>query len=311
MENRAYALWTGVFTLCLAALIGGALWWFSSGGRSTADYLIISSRSVTGLNPQAQVRFRGVRVGKVAQVDLLDSREVHIRIRIDADVPVSRGTRARISIQGLTGQGFVQLDDDGSNPLPPEEPIPGAPPVIGMQPGLLDQATEAGQEILGRLRTTTERIERILNNDNLGRIDDTLRHLATSSAHLEKTLAQTAALSADMRRFSSPDNAQRLSSTLENFQRASQNLEPAVADFRKALAKVEAASGRIDKLGADLQGRMAGDTLPRVNQLVQDLQTNSQQLNRLLDDLERSPQQLLLGKQTGVPGPGELSPASP
>jgi len=310
MENRAYALWVGLFALGLGGLILAAFWWFSSGGRGTTEYLIVSPRSVTGLNPQAPVRFRGVRVGKVTNVDLQDSREVYVTIRIDADTPVTRGTHARIGIQGLTGQGFVQLDDDGTNPATPSR-VGKGPPLIAMQPGLMDQATEAGQEIIARLKTSSERIERILSEDNLSRIDATLKNLSASSAHLEKTLAQTTALASDMRRFSSPENAQRLSATLEQFQNVSKQLSPAVEDFRKALTKVDAAGSRIDRLGADVQASITADTLPRVNQLVLDLQANSQQLSRVLDDVERSPQLLLLGKHQQVPGPGEIAPAKP
>lgn len=309
MENRAYALWVGVFTLGLGALVIAAFWWFSSGGQNTTAYLIVSPRSVTGLNPQAAVRFRGVRIGKVTDVDLLDSREVHILIQIESEVPITRATRAKIGIQGLTGQGFVQLDDDGSNPLPPAK-VGNGPPVIAMQPGLLDQATEAGQDILARLKTSSERIERILSEDNLARIDATLKSLAASSAHLERTLAQTNALAADMRRFSSPENAQRLASTLAQLQQVSTQLSPAVEDFRKALAKVDAAGTRIDRLGADVQASLTADTLPRVNQLMQDLQANSQQINRVLDEIERAPQSLILGKTPRQPGPGEVIPGA-
>lgn len=309
VENRAYALWVGVFTLALGALVMAAFWWFSSGGQNTTEYLIVSPRSVSGLNPQAAVRFRGVRVGKVTAVDLLDSREVHIRIQVEADVPVTRATRAKVGIQGLTGQGFVQLDDDGSNPLPPLGQA-GSPPVIAMQPGLLDQATEAGQDILARLKTSSERVERILSEDNLARIDATLKSLSASAAHLEKTLAQTQALAADMRRFTAPENAERLANTLKQLQQVSTQLSPAVEDFRKALAKVDAAGTRIDRLGADVQTSLAGETLPRVNQLMQDLQANSQQINRVLDEIERAPQSLLLGKGARQPGPGETLPGA-
>jgi len=41
------------------------------------------------------------------------------------------------------------------------------------------------------------------------------------------------------------------------------------------------------------------------------LQTNTQQLSRVLDDIERSPQLLLLGKRQQTPGPGETVPAKP
>lgn len=311
MENRAYALMVGLFVICLGAAAIMAFWWVSGGAQDTTKYLIVSPRSVTGLNPQAAVRYRGVRVGKVIDVDLQDSREVSILIRIDSDVPVTRGTRARIGTQGLTGQGFIQLDDDGSDPAPPKSIIAGGPRLIPMQPGLMDQATDSAQEIIGRLRKSSERMEQVLSPENVTRIDQTLKNLAASSASLEKALSQTAGLAADMRRFSSPENAERLTATLEQIQTMSKQLSPAVEDFRKALAKVDAAGTRIDRLGGDVQASLTADTLPRVNQLMLELQTNTQQLSRVLDDIERSPQLLLLGKRQQTPGPGETVPARP
>jgi phospholipid/cholesterol/gamma-HCH transport system substrate-binding protein len=309
MENRAYALFVGLFTLVLGGAVLICLWWFSGGSQDSTRYLIVSPRSVSGLNPQAAVRYRGVRVGKVIDVDLKDSREVYIQIRVDSDIPVTRGTRARIGSQGLTGQGFVMLDDDGADPAPPKL-MPGSQlPLISMASGAMSQSTtEGAQEIIGRLQSTSERVERLFSDENVDRLDKTLQHLAASSANLDKALAQSAALAQDMRRFASPENAEHLSATLEDVRNMSTRLAPAVEEFRAALAKVNAAGTRIDRLGADVQSSLTADTLPRVNQLLLELQTNTQQLSRVLDEVERSPQLLLLGKRQQVPGPGETRP---
>jgi len=309
MENRAYALFVGLFTLVLGGAVLICLWWFSGGSQDSMRYLIVSPRSVSGLNPQAAVRYRGVRVGKVIDVDLKDSREVYIQIRVDSDIPVTRGTRARIGSQGLTGQGFVMLDDDGADPAPPKL-MPGSQlPLISMASGAMSQSTtEGAQEIIGRLQRTSERVERLFSDENVDRLDKTLQHLAASSANLDKALAQSAALAQDMRRFASPENAEHLSATLEDVRNMSTRLAPAVEEFRAALAKVNAAGTRIDRLGADVQSSLTADTLPRVNQLLLELQTNTQQLSRVLDEVERSPQLLLLGKRQQVPGPGETRP---
>jgi phospholipid/cholesterol/gamma-HCH transport system substrate-binding protein len=309
MENRAYPLLVGLFTLVLGSALVACLWWFSGGAQDTTRYLIISSGSVSGLNPQGAVRYRGVRVGKVIDVDLRDTREVYIQIRVDSDIPVTQGTRARIGVQGLTGQGFIMLDDDGSNTAPPKR-LPGSGiPMIAMDdgPGGMG-AAEGAQALIGRLQRTTERIDRLLSEENIDRLDKTLQHLATSSANLEKALEQSAALAQDMRRFASPENAERLASTLESVRAMSGKLSPAVDEFRTAVARVNAAGTRIDKLGGDVQASLTADTLPRMNQLLLELQTNTQQLSRVLDEVERSPQLLLLGKQQQAPGPGETRP---
>lgn len=310
MENRAYALMVGLFTLLLGASALAAFWWFSGGAQDSTRYLIVSPKSVTGLNPQAAVRYRGVRVGKVIEVNLSDAREVSILVRVDSEIPITRGTRARIGTQGLTGQGFIQLDDDGSDPAPPKI-MPGSGlPLIAMHGtgSLMETATEGAQELLARLRKSSERVEQVLSAENVERIDQTLKNLAASSANLERALSQTASLAADLRRFSSPENAEKLAKTLEQVHTMSSKLTPAIEDFRAAAGKIAAAGARVDKLGGDVQASLTAETLPRMNQLMLELQTNTQQLARVLDDVERNPQLLLLGKRQLEAGPGEVAP---
>lgn len=308
MENRAYAIAVGLFALALGGALLVCLWWFSGGSQDTTRYLIVSERSVFGLNSQAAVRYRGVRVGKVIDVDLKDSREVYIEIRVDSDLPVTRGTRARIGTPGLTGQAYVILDDDGHDPEPPPR-LPGSGmALIAMDSGAPQSLTDGTQDLIARMRRSSERIEALLSNDNIRRLDDTLQHLASSSAKLDQALGQTAALASDMRRFASPENASNLAETLDRVREASARMAPAVDEFRAAMTRLNTASARIDGLGADLQGGLAGETLPRMNQMMSELQSDTRQLSRLLDDLERSPQSLLFGKGGQVAGPGEVRP---
>lgn len=308
MENRAYAIAVGMFTLILGGALLVCLWWFSGGSQDTTRYLIVSEHSVFGLNSQAAVRYRGVRVGKVVDVDLKDSREVYIQIRVDSDLPVTRGTRARIGTPSLTGQAYVILDDSGHDPAPPQK-LPGSGiPLIAMDSAVAPSLTDGAQELMARVRRSSERIEALLSEENVGRLDTTLKNLASSSAKLDQALGQTAALASDMRRFASPENARNLAETLDRVREASVRMGPAVDEFRAAMLRLNAASARIDGLGADLQGGLAGDTLPRMNQMMSELQSDTRQLSRLLDDLERSPQSLLLGKREQATGPGEVRP---
>ena len=51
--------------------------------------------------------------------------------------------------------------------------------------------------------------------------------------------------------------------------------------------------------------QVATSTLPRLNGLLQELTITSRQLSDLLDEIDNSPQLLLLGRGKPVPGPGE------
>lgn len=302
MENRAHALIVGLFVILMSAAGVLSLWWFSGSGQDYNYYELVSSRPVSGLNPQAAVRFRGVRVGRVLNIELDEagSRNVIVTIRVSSEVKLTRGTRATLGTTGLTGLAFVQLDDDGHDPRPLDAQGQELAQ-IPLGQGLMDSATDAGRDMIGRLREATTRIERVLSDQNVERVDQVLRNLAASSAHLEKTLANSAELSADMRRFTSSQNAEQMSAAIRELSAAARQVQPVLADARRTL-------DRWDRLAADLNNAVAGETLPRVNQLASELQGTAAQLNRVLDELERSPNMLVFGREAPPPGPGEKTP---
>src|SRR5687768_11923713 len=123
MENKAYALAAGLFTLLLGIGVLLAAMWFSGETYEKAFYVLESKYPVTGLNPQAYVRYRGVDIGKVTDIrfDPTDTRLILIDIAIQSDMPLTKSTYAELRYQGVTGLSYVQLDDPrtSSERLPP------------------------------------------------------------------------------------------------------------------------------------------------------------------------------------------------
>ena len=308
MENRAHALIAGLFVILLGAAILVTLWWFAGSGEEYNKFELVATGTITGLNPQAAVRFHGVRVGRVLDIDLDDdsAQRVIVTIRVRNDVPITMGTHAKLGIQGLTGTAYVLLYDDGKD----ARPLKGKGtnlPQIALQSNSIDQIIDVARDILVQLKDTSGRLPRLLSDNNLANLELTLKNVAASTAHLEQTLAETPALVQDMHRFASPENAEKLSSALTDLQDTTHKFAPLIDNWNRAIGKVEAAGTRIDRVGGDVQTAITGDTLPRINQLVTDLQTTSSQLNRVLDEMERSPQQLLFGRQPAQLGPGETA----
>ena len=98
MEDKAYALAAGLFTLLLGASVILAAMWFSGRTQAQDTYVLESRFPVTGLNLQAPVRFRGVDVGKVEAIEFgaSDPRLILIRVTVRSDLPVTRGTYAQL-----------------------------------------------------------------------------------------------------------------------------------------------------------------------------------------------------------------------
>ena len=86
MENKSHALAAGAFVLLMLALLVGLAIWLTRDTQSQRIYELSSAQAISGLQPQATVRFKGVNVGKVSAIgfDPVTPGNVLIRITVDA-----------------------------------------------------------------------------------------------------------------------------------------------------------------------------------------------------------------------------------
>jgi len=287
MENRAHALWAGFFVLLMGVAVALTAWWLSGRGEETRDYLIVSRSAVSGLNPQAQVRYRGIRAGKVADISLdpQDPRTILILIRIDDDIPITQGTKAQLNAQGVTGLAYVMLDDDGSQPEPLRS-SDGKPPRIALKPSTMDALADAAR-----------RIAAVFDDQGIAQIKRTLGNVAEAS----EGLREVPAILASVRQMLNAETVQRAQALLGHLEKTAGQAAPLTAEVRGLVASLTQLSKRFEQIGNEADKT----TLPRLNRLLGELEQNSRQLNRVLEELEEAPQSVIFGRSGPLPGPGE------
>jgi len=123
METKVNTALVGAFVLALgAALVAGVLWLAAGGGfqEKPTLYLALVGESVSGLNVNAPVKYRGVDVGRVRAIrlDPENPEQVRLLFAIDRGTPIKEDTEAVLKTQGLTGIAYVELDG-GTLALPP------------------------------------------------------------------------------------------------------------------------------------------------------------------------------------------------
>src|SRR5665647_1211610 len=192
MENKAHALAAGIFVVVVAAMLIALASWLTRDTGERDIYEISTREIVSGLQPQAAVRYRGVNVGKVASIgfDPKATGNVLIRLEIGQDAPVTRDTFATLSYQGVTGLAFVQLDDSGK-PAPRLVPDNENPPRIPLKPSLLSKLAARGEVILDQVEKVTGRMNELLGDANQRRVATVLDNLGTAAAdagHLAQRL---------------------------------------------------------------------------------------------------------------------------
>ena len=308
MENRSHAFAAGLFVCLLGFAVLVAFWYFSGKRESTATYLLATKRNVAGLNIQAQVRYRGIRAGKVESIDLdpRDPRIVLVTINLDSRYRLTRATKARLATQGVTGIAFVQLEDDGSS----REYLDASAaerPRIELLPSLLDTMGERTGEILDQAAELTRRLNRLADGKNAQNLARTLEN----AAQVSEGLKQVPQLVAALRTALSEPNLKRLRNILDHIEKAAGEAAPLAGEMRTLVKSMTALAERLDKVAATTGGQLATSTLPQLQSLAKDLDANSRQLSRLLETLDESPQALVFGKAAPRPGPGEAGFVAP
>ncbi len=302
MENRAHALAAGIFVLllCIAAVF--SLWYLGGKRELTDTYLLETRKNVTGLNLEAQVRYRGIRAGKVEAIepDEMDPRIILVRISVASQFRLTRTTTAQLGYQGITGLAFINLEDDTPSATPLEEKD-GQPPRIALRPTLLDTLSDKAGDIVTQVAEVAARLNKLMDDKNTQNFARTMENVAVASEGLQ----QVPQLVASMRAVLSEANLKRLAGILAHLEKTAGEAAPLTVEMREMVKSMNALARKVDHLADTTGTELAGTTLPRANVLLQELTENSRQLGRLLESLDENPQSLVFGRNSPVPGPGE------
>ncbi|MDO9315740.1 MAG: MlaD family protein [Burkholderiaceae bacterium] len=310
----------GAFVLLLGmALIAGALWLASGGAfqKKYDLYLAIEDESVAGLNLNAPVKYNGVEVGKVRdiQLDPANPERVRLLFAIERGTPVREDTVAVLKTQGLTGIAYVELGG-GSGEAPPLRVGPTERyPVIRTKPSLSTRLENVLTTVLAKLDSTSSNIDAILSDQNREALTRTLANMATvSQVFAARADALDAGIASASRTFGNTARAtEQLGPLIERIGRSAEALE---ALGNSAAIASTRAGHTVDAVGADVQ-RFTAQTLPELQRLLGELNVLSTSLRRVSEQVERNPSGLLFGRAPVPEGPGEtgtstgMGPATP
>lgn len=315
MENKSHAMAAGIFVLVLTLMLVGLAFWLTRDTGSYQDYELTTGDSVSGLQLQAPVRFKGVPVGKVTRIgfDPQVGGNVLVRLAVREGTPITPTTFASLAFQGVTGLSFVQLDDD-DNPQPKVPPGEDGIERLPIKPSQLGRLTESAPAILAQVEDATKRLNDLMSDDNQKRISLALDNIgkaagnvATLTAHLQQTLTDRVdpALTAMPRTF------EQATVTLRSLQGAANDVSGAADQIGTTAARLNAKDGPLDRLAEGTAALshavdvIGTTTLPRVNRVSDDASRAMRQLSRTVTGINDNPQSLIFGNGQALPGPGE------
>ena len=328
MENKSHAFAAGAFVLVVAALLTALAAWLMRDTTERRVFEISSPEGVTGLQPQAGVRFKGVLVGRVTDIalDTAQRGNVLLRIAVNEEAPITQSTFATLGFQGVTGLAFVQLDDKGESPVPLAA-TGSAPARIPMRPSMVSRFTDQGSNLLTQMEQASVRVNTLLDADNQKELMTAINHLGQAAANisaLTRRAEQVLGPQGGPDAMNLPRMVAQADATLKSMQATSERLGASADTVRTSAAEFQRMSRRMNEPGGTLE-KIAQSTeslahtsrqvnaqlLPRLNRATDDTARAVRQVGRVADVVGDNPQSLLWGKGHAVPGPGESGFVAP
>ncbi len=314
MTSKSGYMLVGAFVLVLGAAFIWGILWISAGGtpQRFERYLVYMSDSVSGLNVDAPLKYRGVDIGKIEQIDIDSKNPEHIRLllQVRQGTPITADTVATLEYQGLTGIANVNLSGGRADSRPLARTPGEEYPVIKGRPSIFSSLDTTLSDLLTNLIQTSASINAVLGEENRVNVSRSIENVAIftdrfaqQSARLEEIIAH-------------------LGVTLENTRTASADLPQMIRQFSHSAEAITRMAEQIRSMGENLAAASAGiehtvnassddlvdftrTTLPEISEMVYELRLAAENLRRMSEALAQNPSLLIYGAPAPKPGPGE------
>lgn len=328
--SRSLYVRVGALILVGLALGLGFLLFLTGGGfgRQTMVFETYLSESVTGLEVGAPVRYRGVQIGQVSQIGLVNAEYpptdrnaaleafqlVFVRLALDparatmnepeqVQGAVERGLRARLSTTGITGVGYIEMDFASAERFPAREmPWTPAYPVIPSIPSTVAQVQNAAETILTRIQQAP--LEQLLDDISgivsavRGQVDDgDVAHLfaeAVQTMALLRQVVQTSDVPAMVAELRGVATDLRRTFASPEIREALANTGAATEEMRRALTRLPAVIGALEQT-ARAARNTTQDTNADLAPILRDLRAVVSNLRDTTETLRRAPGQAIFG----------------
>ena len=299
MDRDANYVAVGAFVLLVIAMAVSFVFWYTDqqDKRTYQRYEIYFPGSVSGLTAGSPVRYLGVDVGKVARIalDPQQRKTVQVLADIDSTAPIDDRTRASLSLQGITGLLFVDLEQD------PKAESTGALaqgqhyPMIRSRRSDFDVLLSNLPALTTHLVELADHFNEIFSDDTVRSLKATLENARLASERLPDTVRQAQQLLVEVHR--TTQEVQGTVAELHGLITAeSPDLKAAFANIREISDNLAKTTTRLNSFVTENEpgySRFSKQSLPEFEQLLRESRQAVRDFRDLSRSLKQNPSQLI------------------
>lgn len=191
MDHKVNFFIVGIFVLGLNIFMALFLFWMGKYGFDEENFdrytIEIKGQSVSGLNTEAPVKYRGVSVGSVENIKISkdNSEVIEVGIAVKEGTPIKEDSIAVLTAMGITGLSYIELKG-GSNASPKLK----VGSVINAAPSLFDKLGNGATTVTEKLSESLERFNAVLNDKNIEAINRVLTNMESTTKSVSKLLSE-------------------------------------------------------------------------------------------------------------------------
>ncbi len=310
MDRDANYVAVGAFVLLVIAMATAFIFWYSEHAdkRSYTRYEIYFHGSVSGLTNGSPVRYLGVDVGKVVRIMLDPSQPKRVRVVADIDTvaPIDSRTRASLSLQGVTGLLFIDLEQNRKAAAPQPLPQGRDYPVIASAPSDFDVLLGSLPALTTHAVELVDHLNEVFSDANVAALRATIDNARQASERLPATIRDVQSLVDEIRTSTREVNGAAAGLRAIAAHSAPQ-VESTMAHIAVVTDNLAATTRRLDQLVAENGPQLTRFTdqgLPELERLLRDSQAAALQIRDLSRSLQQNPSRLLYQpKKSGIQVP--------
>jgi phospholipid/cholesterol/gamma-HCH transport system substrate-binding protein len=300
-RNANYALVGLISTILLIGLIVFIFWLTNFALSQQYDkYNVVFQGPINGLSKGGEVNFNGIKVGEVSDIklDAQNPNQVVATVKVQSDTPVRQDSTASLEPQGITGVNYIQITaGTTAKPLLKDIPLPQGQqyPIIRAEAGGLSGLLAGGGAVMQKASEALTRFNEVLSTENIGKVTailsdvqavtNELRERKAIIAEAQHTLQTVDAAAAQIR-----DVASSAHGLVNGEGRTTVvKVGNAADDIQKAAASLHAIIAKLDGPTGDF----ANNGLPRLTSAIASLQTATEDIDRLVNEIQQDPSSLM------------------
>ena len=304
MDTKVNYVVVGLFVVLLGAALMISMYWLSATGGETKynTFIAYTNEAVSGLNIRAPVKYNGVDVGHVSDIDLRedDPQQVKLTLEIEEGTPITESTVATLMSQGITGIMYVGLEAKTARAQPLTAMAGQKYPVIKTEPSLFVRLDTTLRTVTKDLENMSGAFEKMFDKQNQQALSDSFKHIATFTKALSdnsKELSQSIKSANKILASTAKD----MPVILKRTKKGLKAIELMQHDFVRT-SKTLTSTLRSSQIAVD---EFSQQTMPRAIHVMGSLENTLQNISQVTNEMKQNPAVLVRGKKQQRLGPGE------